>query len=53
MDKKAEREKARKALIEKWENEPSPNPLARGMTPREVARVLLRPKPSPPHPAPE
>ena len=41
MDEKAEREKARQALFEKWDV-PSPNPRYRGLTPKEVARALRR-----------
>ena len=35
-------EKERRALIHKWENKPSPNPEFKGITPKEVARKLLR-----------
>ena len=35
-------EKDRRALIRKWENTPSPNPEFEGVTPRQVARKLLR-----------
>ena len=31
----------RQALIEEWENKPSPNPLYRGKTPAEIAKRLL------------
>ena len=46
MKKSKLAEKDRQALVEKWESTPSPNPRFRGMTPREVARALVR---RPPH----
>lgn len=35
-------EDERLALIEQWENEPSPNPEYRGKTPADVGRMLFR-----------
>ena len=35
-------EKERRALIRKWENQPSLNPEFKGVTPRQAARKLLR-----------
>ena len=46
MDETPDREKARKALVETWENTPSPNPRFKGLTPREVVRALVRRPPA-------
>ena len=35
-------ERERRALIRKWENTRSPNPEFKGVTPKQVARKLLR-----------
>lgn len=41
-------EKERRSLIAHWESQPSPNPDFKGATPKEVAKALLRRKPSKP-----
>ena len=46
MDETQDRENAKRALTEKWENTPSPNPRFRGLTPREVARALVKRPPA-------
>ena len=38
---------ARKALIRKWENKPSPNPDFKGATPKDVVRMLRGQPPKP------
>lgn len=37
-------EDERLALIEQWENQPSPNPEYEGMTPADAARGLFAPR---------
>ncbi len=37
-------EEDRRDLIRKWENTPSPNPEFKGVTPKEAAQRLLRPR---------
>ncbi len=42
--KVSKREQKRLDLIDRWENTPAENPLYKGKTPAEVARILLQPK---------